>query len=147
MKYSIFIFAIILTFSCTSKHDLKNVTKIYEKLIVFKERGGGGYSEGNITLIDGERCVIEKKIIYDNEGKCLYLYTGSAEGLISHSRNYIKGYLPIEGEALNYTIKIDKKNNWILDNNDTIRVFKVLENEIITNTDKKTGRFCVYKYR
>jgi hypothetical protein len=146
MKKSIFIFAIILTLGCTSKHDLKNVTKIHEKLIVFEE-GGGAYSENKIILIDDERCVIEKKIIYDNEGKCLYLYTGGSEGLISHSRNYIRGYLPIEGEALNYTIKIDKKNNWILDNNDTILVFKVLENEIITNTDKKTGRFCVYKYR
>jgi hypothetical protein len=146
MKKSIFIFAIILTLGCTSKHDLKNVTKIHEKLIVFEE-GGGAYSENKIILIDDERCVIEKKIIYDNEGKCLYLYTGGSEGLISHSRNYIRGYLPIEREALNYTIKIDKKNNWILDNNDTILVFKVLENEIITNTDKKTGRFCVYKYR
>lgn len=95
MKYSIFLFAIILTLGCTSKHDLKNVTKIHEKLIVFEEREGFIYSEGNITLIDGERCVIEKKIIYDNQGKCLYLYTGGSEGLISHSRNYIRGYLPI----------------------------------------------------
>ncbi len=145
MKKSIFIFAITLTLGCASKPDLKDVTKIHEKLIVFEE-GEGTYSEGNITLIDGERCVIEKKIIYDNEGKCLYLYTAGSEGLIPHSRNYFRGYLPIEGAALNYTIKIDKKNNWILDNVDTIRVFKVLENEIITDTDKKTGRFRVYKY-
>lgn len=145
MKYSIFLFTIILTLGCTNRHDLKSVTKIHEKLIVFEE-GGGAYSENKIVLIDGERCVIEEKIIYDNQGKCLFLYTGGSEGLISHSRNYIRGYLPIEGEELNYTIKIDKKNNWILDNNDTIRVFKVLKNEIITDIDKN-GRFCVYKYR
>ncbi|MBE0393655.1 hypothetical protein HNQ02_003716 [Flavobacterium sp. 7E] len=146
MKYSIFIFAIILTLGCTSKHDLKNVTKIYEKLIVFNGEGLV-HSENKIIIIDGKRCVIEKKIIYDHQGKCLFLYTGGSEGLISHSRNSSRGYLPIEGEALNYTIKIDKKNNWILDNNDTIRVFKVLGNEIITSTNEKRGRFFVYKYR
>jgi hypothetical protein len=134
-----------LTLGCTNKHDLKNVTKIDEKLTVFKE-DGGSYSENKIILIDSKRCVIEEKVIYDNDGKCLYLYTGGSEGLIPYSRNHIKGFLPLEEEQLNYNIKIDKKNNWILDNNDTIRNFKVLKDVILVDIDS-TDRFRVYKYK
>ena len=131
MKYSISFLISILILGCTSKQDLKNVNKINEKLTVFEERVGFVHSENNITIIDGDRCVIEEKIIYDKDGKCLFLYSGGSEGLIQHSRNYIKGFLPLGEEQLNYKIKIDTKNNWILDNNDTIRDFKVLKNEPI----------------
>jgi len=145
MKYSICFFIAILIVGCTTKQDLKNVNKISEKLIVFEAKELI-HSENRITLIDGERCVIEKKIIYDKDGKCIFFYRGGSEGLIQYSRNYIKGYLPFGEEQLNYKIKIDKKNNWILDNNDTIRTFKVLKDEIITNVDSN-GRFRVYKYK
>lgn len=145
MKYSICFFITILIVGCISKHDLKNVNKINEKLTVFEAKGLI-HSENKVTLRDGKRCVIEEKIIYDKDGKCSYVYTGGSEGLIQYSRNYIKGYLPFGEEQLNYKIKIDKKNNWILDNNDTIRDFKVLKDEIITKIDSD-GRFRVYKYK
>ncbi|PAM94571.1 hypothetical protein B4N84_11360 [Flavobacterium sp. IR1] len=145
MKFSMYLFLLVLTFSCTSRHDLKNVNSIFEKLTVFPE-DNGSYSENKIIVIDNENFVIEEKIIYDSEGKCSYLYAGSAEGLIPHSRDNEKGFLPLEKEQLDYNIKIDKKNNWILDNNDTIRVFKVLKNEIVVNIDS-TNRVLVYKYK
>lgn len=65
MKYSIYLLIAILIVGCTGKRDLKNVNKINEKLVVFEERKGFNHSENRITIIDGERCVIEEKVIYD----------------------------------------------------------------------------------
>lgn len=143
MKYIIISLLIILTQSCSKKYDLKDATRIYEKLIVFEAKG---ISAENTIVINGKEYVIEEKVCYNNEGNCSFFYRGGSEGFIQYSRKSLTGFLPLEKEQLNYKIKIDKKDNLILDNDDTISAFKVLKEEIMVDFDS-TNRLYIYKYK
>jgi hypothetical protein len=133
--------------------SLDDNAKIYEKNIAFKEENIE-VDESRVESINGTKYIIEEKEIYDNKG-ILYLLTGGSEGFITHSRNNEKGTLPIDYQERYKGIKIDKNHNYIIDNQDTIRKFKIFiddkiiltsEIEDLYNWADKNNRVYIYKF-
>ena len=129
MKMLSYLLIIFLSFiGCNKFNDnlqsLSDKNKIFEKNIAFK-KGYIEVDESRIEKINEIEYIIEEKAIYDDKG-ILYLYTAGSEGFIIHLRNNEKGKQPIEKPEQYPEIKTDKNNNYIIDNQDTIRKFKIL---------------------
>ncbi|MCU7618754.1 hypothetical protein NZ698_16280 [Chryseobacterium sp. PBS4-4] len=148
----IIFYAIIISLNfigCDKYNDnlqsLSNKNKIYEKSIVIKKDDIEA-SESKVEIISGTKYIIEEKATYDNTG-ILHLSTAGSEGFIAHSRNNEKGTLPIENPKQYNEIKIDRSHNYIIDNQDTIKRFKILmKDKIILTPENKNNRSYLYRF-
>ena len=134
--------------SCNEKYNLKSLDanyKVYEKNRAFI-KNNITVEESKIENILGTEYIIEEKVIFDDKG-ILQLYRGGSEGFIVHSRGNDPKTLPIENQEQYKKIIIDRDHNYIIDNYDTIKEFKILLEEKIIITDEiKDGRIYIYKY-
>ncbi len=141
---------LLLFFSC-QKHKIKladiNLQYIYEKIQVL-ETESLSENESKMIVIQKEKLQVETKIIYNSKGNAIEFFVGGSEGFILYSRDTIKGKLPFDKEKQNIKISINKKGNYIFDNNDTIKEFEIIENEKLIKSKKRTdGRIVFYRYK
>ncbi|MGG6231132.1 hypothetical protein [Tenacibaculum sp. SDUM215027] len=55
--------------------------------------------------------------------------------------------LPLEKDELKYSLSLDKKKNWIIDNNDTIKDFKIdLDKKLIIMPKDENNRIVIFEF-
>ena len=151
MKSHIYLILIVLSLTgCNSKPDnsllLLNNSTIYEKNIAFKKNDIEAV-ESRIEIVGGTKYIVEEKALYDSVG-VFKLYTAGSEGFIIHSRNDDKESKSIERMKFYNKILINRKHNYILDGNDTIKSFKVLlKDKVIITPANKNDRVYIYKFK
>jgi hypothetical protein len=145
-----FFLLLLLTISCQQKpNDLKhlNFKYIYQKIQVLDIKSLLQEDE-KIFVIQNKKFQVENKVIYNSNGQAIEIFVGGSEGFITYSRDSIRGKLPFDKEMQNIKISLNKAENYIFDNNDTIREFEIIENEKILKCKKRNdGRTIFYKYK
>ncbi len=130
---------IILVLSCKQeKEKLPNINWITNKKIVIPNSVSGEMY--NLGL-----CALEKDIYFNKNGKITKLGKSQGEGLLFFYRNPQKNELSLDDNELSFRIKVDIKRNLIIENQDTIRNFRIQKNKIITNKNKN-GRIFIYSF-
>jgi hypothetical protein len=145
-----FFLLLLLTISCQQKpNDLKhlNFKYIYQKIQVLDIKSLSQEDE-KIFVTQNKKFQVENKVIYNSNGQAIEIFVGGSEGFITYSRDSIRGKLPFDKEMQNIKISLNKAENYIFDNNDTIREFEIIENEKILKCKKRNDRRTIfYKYK
>ena len=124
MKILMKILLVFLCISCSNSNTEKTeyvtnlleakVSRITERLQVMIDEESI-YSENRKLITDGVVGYIGKQIIYDENGKAIFIYSGGSEGFISYSLHPKKWYLSFEGSEYNYMCIININKNYIID--------------------------------
>lgn len=152
MKFFYILILLLVFIGCkdyNSENSLRLISDksiIYEKETVIK-KDHIEVDNSRIESINGVQYIVEEKAVYDKNG-ILYLLTAGSEGFIVHSRNQGQGTLPIENPERYNRAKISRLNNYIIDNQDTIKKFKILlKDRMILTTPNENNIIYIYKFK
>lgn len=147
LKISSFFLFIILLFSCEVDSKLNKVSLITNKKVIMSVTSIN-YKTSSSFKFNWFNHPLERDIDFDANGKILRVGKSKAEGLLFSYKNPGKMQLGLSIEDLNYQLKIDTLNHFIIENEDTIRSFKVNHNKkIIYSENKRTGRISIYSFK
>lgn len=147
MYKPILLFFTVLFLNCNSNKsdiNLKGILHITNKKVLI---GTPLINSSSRFKFKNNEYPLENDVYYNKEGKILKLGVSKAEGMLFYFKNPKKLQLPLEKRHLKSKITIDTINNWIIDNNDTIKNLKQdHKTKILFSKNIKTGRIIIYSY-
>ena len=130
------LFFIIVFCSCSNnKNDLSKVFLITNKKVIIDIKN---VSSSSKYRFKNNYYPIERDVYFDINGNIEKIGVAKAEGLLFYYREPSSNQLGLNEYQQNFKIRIDRINNIIIENNDTISSFEVdYENKTIYNKNQK----------
>lgn len=147
LKISKFTLILIIFLSCDKENSkLNGVTFITNKKVIMDVKSIN-HTTSSSYRFKWFNHPLTRDIDFDNNGKILKIGKSKAEGLLFYYKNPVKKQLGLTEDDLNFQLKIDTINHLIIENNDTLKSFKVnLNKKIIYSENKKIGRINIYSF-
>ena len=140
----IFIIMIILSSCNRDKSTLSGVSSIKNKKIIIDDKN---INTTSVYKFKNNDYPLERDLYFDNSGKITKVGESKGEGILYYYKNPSEIQLGLNKEYLNFKLKLDTVNHFIIENKDTIKSFNVNHIEkIIYFKHKKTNRTSIYNF-
>ncbi len=141
---SVFIYLILLLSCSEEKDTLEHLSLITNKKVILNDTK---INSASAYKFKGDFYPLEVDTYFDANGKIIKSGHSKGEGLLFYYRNPNKSQLKLNKEQLELTIRLDKVNNCIIENDDTIRNLTVdLKNRIAYSENNKENRINIYRF-
>lgn len=138
-------FCLMLFYSCkNAKNDLNCVSFISNKKILLDKNINTASPKYRFK---NNYYPIEKDTYFDVKGNIIKVGVSKGEGLLFYYRSPSRNQLGLNEGQQNFKIQINRVDNIIIENNDTIRSFEVnCDNKIIYYKNQRSKRTAIYSF-